>query len=81
MREINILDDDILDNQERADFLPHAGKCLGLDIFAVFDDLFGALHGGNFFQSFLHTRRDQTIEGVARITLINLHDTRFWDAK
>lgn len=78
--ECDVLDDDVFDHQQCADLLLRDLEGPGLDLFAVLDDLLGALQGGHFLERLLDARRDERLEGMSIILLEQPDHGSFRDA-
>ena len=81
LRECDVLDDDVLDDQQRADLLPGDLEGVSLDLLAVLHDLFGALEGRHFLERLVYARGDEALERLAVILLKELHHGRLRDAE
>lgn len=80
LREDDVFDDQILDDEQRADFFASGGESAGFDFFAFLDELLGALKRGYFFESFLNAGSDEAVEGIAGVFLVNANDGTLGDA-
>src|SRR4051812_12617447 len=71
-RERNVLNDHVLDDDQRSDLFSRQLKGARFNMLTRFHDLLGALQGNHLFERFVNSRGDQALKRIAIISLKQL---------